>query len=87
MVILYIAPASGETHHPQCRIYRKDSIDWPRGASVRSDFQQNPDDWKECGLMNYQGRLVAFDGPDEQRSELVDCQPLAAGLTFLFSQA
>lgn len=79
--ILYIAPSAGDAHHPQCRIYAtKQRIN----GSIREHYLGRPMAWREVGLMNYQGSLVCFEGPDEQRQELEDCQPLAGGLVFKF---
>lgn len=78
---IYIAPAAGDTHHPQCRIYACDGY---ASGSARDYYAKRPDLWREVGLMNYQGSLVCFDGPDVQRQELVDCQPLMAGLVLKF---
>lgn len=78
---IYIAPAAGDTHHTQCRIYACDGY---VSGSARDHYAEWPDLWREVGLINYQGGLVCFEGSDEQRQELVDCQPLVAGLVFSF---
>jgi len=76
---IYIAPAAGDTHHPQCRIY---ACSVPIVGMVRDHYRANPDAWFETGLMNHRGQLVCFHGPDEQRQDLLDSQPLMAGLHF-----
>lgn len=81
MTTIYIAPSSGETHHPQARIYRTDRPIFH--GSVRDHYRAHPKAWTECGLVNFQGRLVCFDGLPEHRQELVDSQPLMAGTSFL----
>ena len=80
---IYIAPAVGESHHPQCRIYATNEvIEAP--ATARSHYAAYPSRWREVGLMNYQGKLVCFLGQTDQYLELKSCEPLAAGLTFKF---
>lgn len=78
---LYIAPSAGDIHHPQCRVYEFQGY---ISASAGDHYRRNPELWSEVGLVNYQGKLVCFSGADEQRQELVDCQPLAGGLVFKF---
>lgn len=82
--LIYIAPSSGETHHPQARIYAH-SGPWPTVMSVGEHYKRFPNAWREVGLMNYQGMLVCFEGPDVQRQELLASQPLMAGTAFLFA--
>lgn len=81
--VIYIAPAFGENHHPQCRLYAHNGP-WPTVMSVADHYRRFPEQWREVGLMNYQGTLVCFEGPDVQRQELRDSQPLMAGTTFRF---
>ena len=76
--IIYIAPSAGEEHAAQARIYSA-CFDCRPPASVRDHFRANPGEWKEVGLMNFDGKLVCFDGTAEQRQELLDSQPLMAG--------
>ncbi len=77
--IIYIAPSAGEeTHAAQARIYSA-CFDRRAPASVRDHFRASPGEWKEVGLMNFEGKLVCFEGTDEQRQELLDSQPLMAG--------
>jgi hypothetical protein len=85
--VLYIAPASGETYHPQARIY---SCVFDSGSlmdsalAVRDMYRLNPQAWVEVGLINYQGKLVCFEGSSTQLWALKDTEPLAAGLVFTF---
>ena len=81
--VIYIAPASGYTYAPQSRIYRA-HFDGEAPRSIRDHYRTNPDAWKEVGLMNFSGKLVHFAGPIEQRQDLLDCQPLMAGLTLTY---
>jgi len=86
--VLYIAPSSGETHNPQARIYVRTfaSVAYMRSnLSVRDMYRLSPQKWVECGLINYSGRLVCFEGSDEQLQVLLAASPLAAGLVFIFN--
>lgn len=84
--VLYIAPASGDIHRPQARIYRAEFHGCINGDGIHTHYKNNPDRWEEVGLMNYRGDLVCFDGPAEQRQELQDSAPLMAGLVFTFGE-
>lgn len=81
MTTIFIAPASGDTHHPQARIYASEALF--NGAPL-NHYRNFPHLWKEVGLINYQGRLVCFDGTERQREDLIDAQPLAAGYAFFY---
>lgn len=85
--VIYIAPAAGDVHHPQARIYRAELDGSFNGCGIRSHYRQHPERWTEVGLMNYQGKLVCFDGTAEQRQDLLDSQPLMAGLTFTYEES
>lgn len=78
---IYIAPAPTDAG-TQCHIY---ALDGTPARGARDHYRDHPDLWREVGLMNSRGRLVCFDGPDDQRQELIDCQPLMAGTTFTFT--
>lgn len=78
---IYIAPSAGDIHHPQCRVYQFPGY---ISASAGDHYRKNPELWLDVGLVNYQGKLVCFSGPSEQRQELVGCQPLMAGLVLKF---
>lgn len=82
--VLYIAPASGDLLRPQARIYRAEFHGCIDGNDLHSNYIDQPDRWSEVGLMNHHGNLVCFDGTPEQRQELIDSQPLMAGLVFTF---
>lgn len=82
--LIYIAPAFGEDHHPQCRIYMHMGA-WPKMiTSVADHYRRYPEQWREVGLMNYQGKLVCFEGNPKHMAELVNSQPLMAGAFFTF---
>lgn len=86
-LVVYIAPSSGELHHPQARIYARLFDKWQlRTAShnMRDCYNEQPGQWRECGLMNYEGKLVCFNGPREALEELQDSQPLMAGTFFTY---
>lgn len=84
--VLYIAPASGECHHPQARIYRAEFNGHFNMDGIPAHYRRHPERWQEVGLMNFEGKVVCFDGPGEQLQELIDCQPLMAGLTFTYTE-
>ena len=73
--IIYIAPATS-----QCRMYK---LDMPVDAKI-PDYRDNPSIWTEVGLMNFQGKMVCFGGTEQQRQEIADCEPLMAGMIFVF---
>ena len=83
--VIYIAPNSGETHHPQARLYRRDFTPL-NGYDVRDNYRRNPDKWAEVGLMTAQGKLVCFDGPADQLEDLRACEPLMAGNFFVYEE-
>lgn len=83
MITLYIAPALSD-QAGQCRIYATEAV---FNASVASHYRLHPALWKEVGLMNSRGKLVCFEGTIQQRQDLIDDQPLMAGLTYTYSKA
>lgn len=83
--VIYIAPASGDTHHPQCRIYRiKFATSLVDVDMICHHYRNHPERYTEVGLMNSQGRLVSFDGTRQQLDDLTNAQPLAAGVVFTY---
>lgn len=78
---LYIVPAFSDVAG-QCRIVARDNDRKVKSAS--DNYRNDPDAWREVGLMNSRGNLVCFDGPEQMRKELEDCVPLMAGLVFEF---
>lgn len=85
--VIYIAPSPSDAMHAaQARIYRA-LFDDRVPVSVRDHFRASPSAWKEVGLMNYEGRLVCFEGTPEQRQELLDSQPLMAGSYLTYREA
>lgn len=87
-LVIYIAPNSGEIHHAQARLYMRmfttpelDSLT----LQIRDCYNARPEMWRECGLMNYDGELVCFDGPLEVLHELQDSQPLMAGANYRYA--
>lgn len=86
-LVVYIAPNSGEVYHAQARIYMRlfvtvelNNLD----LQIRDCYNERPEMWRECGLMNYDGKLVCFDGPLEALHELQDSQPLMAGANYRY---
>lgn len=70
----------------QCRIVARDHAkQQPFAPSALAQYRDNPDDWKEVGLMNSRGRLVCLQAHRLVHEELADCAPLAAGMTFTFN--
>jgi hypothetical protein len=81
MKIVYIVPAWSD-QAGQCRI---STLSAQSLRDVKRDYEHNPDKWRECGVMNSQGKLVAYDGTQAERQEIVACEPLMAGLVFEFA--
>lgn len=84
--IIYIAPNAGEVYHAQARIYRAEFEGKVNTEKIRDHYRENHRQYKEVGLMNYEGKLVCFEGTDEQRQDLKDCEPLMAGLVFAYQE-
>lgn len=80
MTTIYIAPAFSD-QAGQCRIYATDQT---IKNSVRNHYLDYPGQWREVGVMNSRGKLVCFDGTDEQRQELIADQPLMAGIHYTY---
>ena len=80
---IYIKPALTD-QAGQCRIYSTQAI---FNSTAGRHYDQHPHLWNEVGIMSSRGKLVCFDGPDFQRQDLLDCQPLMAGLTFTYSES
>ena len=78
MATIFIAP-SFSNQAGQCRIY----ITEVEITDARKHYERQPELWLECGIMNSSGRLVCFAGTGDQRQELIDCQPLMAGTSFV----
>lgn len=86
-LVIYIAPNSGEIHHAQARIYMRlfTTIQLDKMTiQIRDCYNARPEDWCECGLVNYEGKLVYFEGPLEVLHELKASQPLMAGAYFRY---
>lgn len=80
--VVYIAPNSGEILHAQARIYTRLFTTIQRDkmtVQIRDCYNAQPEGWCECGLVNYEGKLVCFEGPFEVLNELKASQPLMAG--------
>jgi hypothetical protein len=82
--VIYIAPASGERHYPQARIYRAEFDGSINSAGIRAHYRNHPERYTEVGLMNHRGKLVCFDGTPQQREDLTNDQPLMAGLVYTY---
>ena len=83
--VIYIAPAAGDTHHPQCRIYRAEFGGYINADGIRTHYRNHPERYGEVGLVSSQGRLVSFEGTRQQLDDLTNAQPLAAGLVFTYA--
>lgn len=81
MKTVYIVPAWSD-QAGQCRIIS--TVTFKSIGDAKRDYEHYPDKWRECGTMNSQGKLVAYDGPKSERDEIVACEPLMAGLVFEF---
>lgn len=75
---LYIVPAITD-QAGQCRIVAREG----NVASAREDYRQNPDNWREVGIMNSLGKVVCLDNK-EMFMELKADEPLMAGSQFKF---
>lgn len=71
----YIVPAWSD-QAGQCRIVSREGD----VENAPDSYRQRPEQWKEAGRMNSQGRLVCLDGTALAVAEFRDCEPLAAGL-------
>ncbi|MDO9252598.1 MAG: hypothetical protein Q7U48_13745 [Hydrogenophaga sp.] len=83
--VIYIAPAQGILAG-QCRIYRAEFTGCINGDGIHTHYRNNPERYAEAGIMSSRGKLVCFDGTPEQRQDLLDCQPLMAGLVFTYDE-
>ena len=79
MTTINIAPAFSD-QAGQCRIYRHDG----NPDDARASYRFQPDEWREVGVMNSRGKLVCFEGTNEQHQDLVNTQPLIARLCFSY---
>lgn len=75
----YIVPALTE-QAGQCRVVHRDGH-W---AGARESYRENPDNWREAGLMSSRGVLVCFDGPRYVWDQLKADEPLMAGLIITY---
>lgn len=67
----------------QCRIVmRAHDIVHP---SPLQHYREYPQQWRDVGLINSRGCVVALEAPAEVRTEFKDCEPLMAGLSFSFA--
>jgi hypothetical protein len=85
-VIIYVAPSSGDLHHPQSRIYRAEFDGFVNTDGIRTHYRNHPERYAEVGLVNFDGKLACFEGTEEQRQELLDSQPIAAGYVFSYTE-
>ena len=77
-----IVPAwSDQAGH--CRIVARESDG--NGGHDLQHYRAHPEQWKEAGLMNSQGRVVCLNAPAEVLQEFRDCEPLMAGTVILVS--
>lgn len=71
----YIVPAWSD-QAGQCRIVSHAG----RVENAQASYRDCPEQWREAGLMNSQGRLICLDGTAFAVAEFRDCEPLMAGL-------
>lgn len=80
---LFIVPAVTD-QAGQCRIVGFPGKDYPGKNAIHS-YRENPNLWKEVGLMNSRGELVCLEpeyGACGGWDELKACEPLMAGMEF-----
>lgn len=82
-IVIYIAPALTD-QAGQCRIYRARFDGSVNADGIKTHYRNHPDRYTEVGLMNSRGGLVCFEGTEEQFADLLNSQPLAAGLVFRY---
>ena len=79
----YIVPAmtdiAGQCRIVACNASLKELA--AEARSVRDHYRKFPEQWKEAGLMNSRGQVVALDAPPHVWLEFQNCEPLMAGLT------
>lgn len=68
----------------QCRLVFKE-FDAPQ-PKVLQDYQRMPDTWKEVGLINYRGQLVASDCSSAINCKLMEAEPIAGGSYLEFNE-
>ena len=77
----YIVPAFSDVAG-QCRIVMRDS-DYPL-KNAGDNYREGPEDWREAGLMSSRGELRCLMANPETTSEIRACEPLIAGMVFVF---
>lgn len=78
---LLIVPAMSN-QAGQCRIVGYPGTDYP-GNNALLSYREQPDLWKDVGLMNSRGEVVCLDpeyGACGGWDELKACEPLIAGM-------
>lgn len=66
----------------QCRVVAMDNFDFV--MSALNHYRVDPRPWREVGLMDAKGFLIAMTAPKDVVETFTDYQPLAAGVTFTF---
>lgn len=83
-VTFYIVPAltdiAGQCRIVACNASLKEIAGEAR--SVRDHYSKYPQQWKEAGLMNSRGQVVALDAPPHVWAEFRADEPLMAGITY-----
>ncbi|RQR65425.1 hypothetical protein DIE18_02950 [Burkholderia sp. Bp9125] len=83
-VTFYIVPAltdiAGQCRIVACNASLKEIAGEAR--SVRDHYSKYPQQWKEAGVMNSHGQVVALDAPPHVWAELRADEPLMAGVTY-----
>jgi len=81
---VYIVPAWSD-QAGQCRIVgRHVSDEVAKTLNARDSYREAPNLWAEVGHMTSAGKLGSFSGSPALLEELVNCEPLMAGIVFKF---
>jgi len=80
---LIVPPVTDDPNPNQARIYSREHAD--HLAFGLRDYRDNPDHWKEAGLINHQGKLVCLDAPPTIYQDMKDQEPLMASTSHTYT--
>lgn len=82
VLITYLIVPAWSDQAGQCRIVCRE-----HAAHIKlglRDYRDNPDLWREAGLMDSRGSLRCLSATPEQVEDIKSCQPLSAPMTFTY---